>query len=331
MKNSSQFINDSVYNVNLKYVKLQNKTKELFFQCLSEGRDLDYFKAKLERLWAGVDKSYYEEEINEYEAIIHDINMEGRKVKEITTEEDGSLLFTLVPISVVEKQENRFIDIKEKEYSNSLKSYAYKNDKQEYLKLKVSRYNNQVVPYYSKKDGTLIRYVQLSTYEAMIHNTNLTRAGWNTTLNDGEYLGIRKYYIPYHSFSCPHCIEHQNIIMTKDDVLNLVGDVDEQEGDILHPNCKCTLTFFEPYTKIIKSNYSDAELEEQYNIRQKVNTLTLRKEEILTDIKIQKMLGNQDEIDKLNQKRNKINKEIRELKEALPTAELRKQVVAINR
>ena len=71
--------------------------------------------------------------------------------------------------------------------------------------------------------------------------------------------------------------------------------------------------------------------EEEYHIRQKTNTLTLRKEELLTDIKIQKSLGNQDEVDKLNSQRNRINKEIRELQEALPTDELRKQVVAINR
>ena len=66
-------------------------------------------------------------------------------------------------------------------------------------------------------------------------------------------------------------------------------------------------------------------------VRQKVNTLTLRKQDILTDMKIQKRLGNEDEVDILNQKRNKINKSIRELKEALPTEELKKQVVAINR
>ena len=48
-------------------------------------------------------------------------------------------------------------------------------------------------------------------------------------------------------------------------------------------------------------------------------------------MKIQKGLGNQDEVDNLNSTRNRINKEIRELKEALPTAELQKQVVAINR
>ena len=48
-------------------------------------------------------------------------------------------------------------------------------------------------------------------------------------------------------------------------------------------------------------------------------------------MKIQKSLGNQDEVDKLNSQRNAINKQIRSLAEALPTKALRKQVVAINR
>ena len=331
MKNSSQFISESVFRVNIKYARLQNETKELFFKCLEESRELAYFKAKLEKLWAGVDRKYYQEELNEYEALIHEINMMGKEHIEIVPDYEGTTLFALIPLSVSMKQENRFIKIKEKEYNNSINSKAYEVNKEEYLKMKVQRYNNQVVPYYSKTDGKLLRYVQLSTYESMIHNTNLTRAGWNTTLNDGDRVGIRKYYIPYHSFSCPHCIDHQNKIMTKEEVIDLVGDVEEQEGDILHPNCKCTLTFYDSYSKFNKPKYSDEELEEQYNIRQKVNTLTLKKEEVATDMRIQKMLGNQDEVDKLNQQRNKINKEIRELKEALPTESLRKQVVAINR
>jgi hypothetical protein len=80
-----------------------------------------------------------------------------------------------------------------------------------------------------------------------------------------------------------------------------------------------------------EDKYTDAEKEEFYHIRQKTNTLTLEKSRILTDMKIQKGLGNMDEYDKLNQKRNKVNSQIRELKDSLPNNELKKQVVAINR
>jgi hypothetical protein len=325
MKNSS--IADKVFAVNLNYVKLQNKTKELFFRCLDENRDFEYFKAELEKIWGNVDYSYLEEQIAEYQAEIHKKNTHQEKTKKGITKG----LFALVPLLVIMNTDKKFQNVKLREYTISLKSYAYKSDKQEYLKLKVKKYNNQIVPYYSQTTGELVRYVQPSTYDAMIQNTNLTRSGWNQTLSDGDEMGQAMFYIPGHSFSCPHCLEHQNKPMTREDVEDFIGKADETSGDILHPNCKCELSFYNKGTKIKKYKYSDSELEEQYQIRQKANTLTLRKEEILSDMRIQKSLGNQDEVDKLNQTRNRINKEIRELKEQLPNAELKKQVVAINR
>lgn len=327
MKNSS-FIQNEVFKINLEYVRLQNKTKELFFKCLDEGRDIEYFKAKLEELWGKIDHSYYDDKLVEYEQLIHeyyDIEYKDPIVPKFN-------YMTLIPIGVVLAQELRFKDDKSREYSISVNSYAYKNDKQDYLKKKVQKYTSQIVPYYNRTTGELMRYVDLSTYEAMIFNTNLTRDGWNTTLNDADYIGANLFYIPYHNFSCPECAAMQNKILTRDDVQRLIGHVEEEiEGDILHPNCKCVLTIYENGTKIRKTPYSDSELDEFYHTRQKINTLTLNKERILSDIKIQKSLGNQDEVDKLNQKRNAINSQIRELKGSLPTEELQKQVVAINR
>ena len=325
MKNSN-FIAESVFNVNLNYARMQNKTKELFFRCLDEERSYEYFKAELEKIWGKTNHTYIENQLAEYEIMVHEQNTQ--KKEEIKKDD---WLFALVPITVIMAVENKFEKVKEQEYKNSQKSYAYKNDKQEYLKKKVAKYNNQIVPYYSKTTGELIRYVQPSTYASMIHNTNLTRAGWNVTLNDADEVGVTQFWIPYHSFSCPHCIAHQNRILTKNEIISIAGRAEEAEGDILHPNCKCEITFYLPNTKFNKPKYSYGELEEQYNIRQKTNSLTLKKEEVLTDMKIQKRLGNQDAVDKLNQQRNKINKEIRELKKALPTESLKKQVVAINR
>lgn len=333
MKNSN-FISESVFNVNLNYVRLQNQTKELFFKCLEENRDVEYFKAKIKEIWGNIDYSYQEEQISEYEALIHSQNVEVIKEEKSKEKE---IFLPLVPSSAVFKIDKKFVDVKIREYNTSYNSYAYHNDKQEYLKLKVKRYNNQIVPYYSKETGEIIRYVQPSTYNSMIHNTNLTRSGWNTTLNDANRVGVEYFIIKYHPFSCPHCVAHQNIIMSKQEVIELAGVAEEMEGDILHPNCKCELRMIDSSFDLdeiespFRYNFTNEEKEEIYNIRQKTNSLTLKKEEILTDIKIQKMLGNQDEVDKLNQQRNKINKEIRKLKEALPTKELQIQVVAINR
>ena len=329
---SSSFINESVFSSNLKILKKQNETKELFFRCLDEERTLEYFKRELEKIWNNLDYSFLKDELVKYQEIIHEENIEGREeIEEVPTGEEGSL-FGLVPLTVILTQEGRYKRIKEREYRNSLMSFAYENDKEEYLKKKVSRYNDDTVPYYSKKNNDVVRHVSLNTYTSMIHNTNLTRTAWNTTLNDANKVGVELFYIPYHSFSCPDCIEHQNKIMTKEEVIDLVGSAEEAEGDILHPNCKCTLVMLSSGEAMIKkSELSDGEKEEIYDIRQKVNSLTLEKERLLTDIRIQKELGNQDEVDKLNQQRRKINSKIKNLQEELPTEELQKQVTAINR
>ena len=336
MKSSN--IADSVFAVNLHYTDLQNKTKELFFRCLDEKRNISYFEYELNKIWEDIDYSFMMDEITEYEDIIHSRNKEiieqknldGKKTTEVSA--IGNI-FALVPISVITGMENKFIKQKIKEYKVSLKSNAYKVDKDAYLKMKVQKYTDQIVPYYLKEPtstGKTIRYVDLSTYCSMIHNTNLTRTVWNQTIKDGEYMEHTLFYIPYHSFSCEHCLLHQNRIMTINEVLNIANNVNKQ-GNILHPNCKCVLTFYDNSVNFNYPRYTPSELAEQYKIRQRVNGLTLEKERVKTDIKIQKNLGNQDEVDKLNQQRNKINKNIRELKENLPTLELKKQVIAINR
>lgn len=329
MKNSNEFINESVFKVNFKYAKLQNQTKELFFKCLNEGRDLEYFKKQLEKLWGKLDHKFLQDELLEYEEIIHEQNLKG---KNIDAEETFSPLVALISLGVILGVEDKFKRIKEREYKNSLKSYAYKQDKKDYLKLKVAKYTNQIVPYYKKDTNQIQRYVQMSTYNSMIYNTNLTRAGWNTTLNDADLLQANEFWIPPHNFSCPYCAMYQGRVLSRSEVELYIGtEAEEQEGDILHPNCKCTLTIYDNGTQLRRPRYDEAQLEEQYKVRQKVNSLTLKKEEILTDMKIQKGLGNEDKVDELNQQRNKINSSIRELKQALPTAELQRQVVAINR
>lgn len=330
MKSSS--IAENVYMINLKYVMLQNQTKELFFECLQNGNDSEYFNYRVQELWQGVDHSFFNEQIDEYESLLHEqhLKLVNKKEEELEDKKTKDVL-SLVPIAVVLGVEKAFVKQKEKEYKKAIQSLAYKVDKDEYLKLKVQKYTNQIVPYYSTKTGKKIRDVELSTYASMIQNTNLTRAGWRTTIRDALLMEQTKFIIPYHSFSCPYCVEHQNKILTAKEVMNLVGHIEEQEGDILHPNCKCVLTFYDKDIDYKKPNYSKGELEEQYQIRQKTNSLTLEKEKIRTDMKIQRNLGNEDEYDKLNQQRNKINKEIRKLTEALPTTQLKKQVVAINR
>lgn len=331
MKNSNEYINESVFNVNLKYTEMQNKTKELFFKCLDEGRDLEYFKAKLNKLWNGIDRTYMADQLAEYEAIIHNKNIEMLGIE--TAPEDFKEyndFLSMMVAGVIIATEKKFINRVEIDYKNTLKSPVYKSDKTNYLSKKVITYKGEkVVPYYVKKTGQ-IRYVSMATYNAMVYNTEMTRKAWETSIKDAKELGYKDFYIPYHSFSCPHCIEHQEKRLYENEVISMFGEAVEKKGDILHPNCKCELLIYDLADKE-KSTLTDEEKAEIYHIRQKVNSLTLEKTRIKTDMKIQNRLSEQKEVDKLNQKRNKVNAQIRELKSSLPTKELQKQVVAINR
>ena len=339
MKNSSEYINSSVFRVNQKYTNLQNKTKELFFKCLDEGRSLEYFEKELNKIWGNLDRSFMQKELAEYESIIHENNMAMLQIQETTPKEARKTnnFFTMVAAAVILATEKKFTNYVKKDYKKTLKSYAYLDDKKNYLSKRVETYNDEkVVPYHIKKTGE-VRHVSMAAYNAMIHNTNMTRAAWNATLNDASWLGYKEFYIPYHSFSCPYCVAHQERRIPLSEVMEYVAEVDVKEagyssvqGDILHPNCKCTLLIYDAAKKD-KSKLTDFEKDEIYHTRQKMNTLTLEKSRIITDMRIQERLGNMDEYDKLNQKRNKVNSQIRELKSSLPTEELQKQVVAINR
>lgn len=336
MKKSDFFINKSVFKVNLKYTKLQNETKELFFRCLDEERSEKYFSKELDKIWGNLDHSFMDNDIEEYKRIIHDNNLQLFELAMPKTEKQvkkENSFFDIISAVVIIGYEKKFVKQQEKEYESSLKSPLYREDKKEYLSMLVPKKDvNGIVPYYIKSTGK-VREVPLNVYASMVHNTNLTRSAWNQTLNDADEFKIDKFYIPFHNFSCPECLSHQNKIMSREDVELLIGDVAlEKEGNILHPNCKCVLTpYYSGLTKMKAKPYSKSTLKEQYDIRQKMNSLTLKKERLLTDLRIQKRLDNQEQVDKLNQRKRKINSQIRELKEELPTEELQKQVVAINR
>lgn len=329
MKSSS--IADSVFSVNLKYTRLQNKTKELFFKCLEEEKSVDYFEKELYKIWGTDNSNYIEEEVQQYRAYLHEEN-----TGEVLTKEEKKKINVVGIVGVVGSialANELFKKAKTKEYKIRIDSYGYKTNKDEYLEKLVPKYTNDIKPYYKqgqpKTKDNIVRYVSPSTYNSMTYNTCLTRNGWIQTLNDGNDMGIQYYFIPSHNFSCPYCAEFQEKRMTAKQCHNLLGTADEGETELLHPNCKCELAFYDSGVRFKSLNYS--QIEEEYHIKQKVNTLQLKKEELLSDKKIYKGLGDQGGIDKVNSQIKKVNSSIKELQQALPTTELKKQVVARNR
>lgn len=317
MKNSS-FIAISVFALNMYYTKKQNKSKEKFFEYLDKGISPEEFEQELIKVWGKDNSKYIKEEITKFREQVHQENTNSKlDLSKVT-------LAGLGVTSLINETNKSFLEKKVKEYTLRFNSPLLKSDKQEYLKKLVPKYTNDTKGYYSQ--GRLVRNVKPSTYNSMVYNTTLTRNGWIQTLNDGEEDQL--FYIPAHNFCCPICASYQGRIFTREEAIETLGEADEVEGDILHPNCKCVLTFYQnqPTPRL-----NMAQVEEEYYIRQKVNGLTLKKEELLTDIRIQKGLGNQDQVDKLNQQRNKINSQIRSLKNQLDSEEKQKQVTAIYR
>lgn len=341
MKNSSEFIAKQVFLTNVFYINKQNKTKELFFRCLREKRSNSYFQNELHKIWGNVNHKFMDKQIEKLMMMVHSNNVDeainiGRLEGIYKETEDwvmGDEYFKLTPEEYFRRFERKFEQNVNRVYKRS-KDSIRDLDSETYLQKTLDRYDkniNQVITYFNKS-GQALRQVQLATYLSMVHNTNLTRAGWNQTMSDSERVGNNYFIIPYHPFSCLHCFEYQNRPLSRYEVENIIGvEAREQVGDILHPNCKCTLSIYWDSSQVRNRVYNTDEVESMYDLRQKVNSLTLEKSKLRTDMKIAKEVGNEALADKNRQRINAINKTIRGIKTELPTNSLKKQITAIKR
>lgn len=340
MKSSSELISKQVFSVNAFYTKKQNETKILFFKCLKEKKSEEYFSKEVSKIWDGVDHKFMDKQLLKLKELVHSNNVEealniGRLKKKYDPTMDWIIedeYFRLTPESEFQRFEQRFKNNAENIYNRSFNSMDSQGET--YIDDRMKTYNkdvNQVVSYFDKA-GRVVRQVQLSSYLSMIHNTNLTRAGWNQTIGDSAFLERTSFIIPYHSFSCPHCLSYQNRVLSLDEVMEKIGDTAiDSQGDLLHPNCKCTLSIYWDSSQKQATRYTEEESKEFYKLRQKVNTLTLEKSNLRTDMKIYKDLGDEASADKCRQRINAINRTIRGIKKDLPINELQTQITAIYR
>ncbi len=355
MQKSSEEIARYVYLVNVRYTNKQNKTKEIFFKYLEENKSKQEFEKEISKIWDNVNHDFMNKQIKKLQKTVNKDNVEqavniGRMNKKPIYQQTKDWVinneyFKLTP-------ESDFIKFEQKYKQNVVRNYERSQiaidsyDRDTYLANKLGSYNknvNQVITYFSK-EGVPLRKVQLSTYLSMLHNTDLTRSAWNQTMRDAEYLNATRFIIPYHPFCCNECYYYMNRPLSKLEVEQLIdktynvdiveiltGNREQVVGDILHPNCKCTLDIYWSDKQISSISYSPMEIDKQYKIRQKINGLTLERSNLRTDMKIAKELGNQELVDKNKAKISVINSNIRSLKSELPTSSLQKQATAIKR
>ena len=342
----SKEIGEAVYSINAHYTELQNKTKILYFTYLQQNKSTEAFSKQVEKIWGNIDHKFMDKQIAKLQEHIHSDNVKiAVDIKRIDGIEyfkvDNEWIineeyFKLVPESEFNKFERKFMERVIKYYSKKKKILEDKSEmeKEIYLEQYLNRYDeriNQVVAYYNK-DGGIQRYVQLSSYLSMLHNVDLTRSGWNQTLSDSDYLGINMFIIPYHPFSCEYCQAYQNKPLTKEYVIQVLGlEAEEQIGDILHPNCKCTLSLLWDISQIERITPNYMQDQENYNIRQKVNGISLTRNKLEVDLQLARKLGNEGMVDKIEKRLWKLSNQEQRLINKLPNATLKKQVVAINR
>ena len=343
----SKEIGEAVYSINAHYTELQNKTKILYFTYLQQNKSTEAFSKQVEKIWGNIDHEFMDKQIAKLQEHIHSDNVKiAIDIKRIDGIEyykigDSDWIinqkhFKLVPESEFNKFERKFMERVIKDYSKKKKILDSKSkiEREIYLEEYLNRYDeriNQVVAYYNK-DGGIQKYVQLSSYLSMLHNVDLTRSGWNQTLSDSDYLGINTFIIPYHPFSCEYCQVYQNKPLTKEYVVEVLGlEAEEQIGDILHPNCKCTLSLLWDYSQIERITPNYMQEQENYQIRQKVNGISLTRNKLEVDLQLARKLGNEGMVDRLEKRLWKLSNQEQRLINKLPNATLKKQVVAINR
>lgn len=310
----SLFIEDSVLYASNQYYRLIFNTKSLFFDYLNNSKSLEEFERESSKLWDNVDHSYMKKQIEELEELIKVRDLDGRKI--INPNAEYTQFYELV-------SEDRFIEV-EKLYKKAIDNY-YKGrlktvskeyvNKEAYLSKIVDKYDSiqAIIPYFNK-DGSVRSYHNIASYNSMLYNVNMNRAGWNRTLYDSELLERDLLYLPAHPYACPLCAEWQGKIYSSSGKSTKYPPKDiAVDGGVGHPNCKHQWLIYWGEHQLQDNKYNSDEWEQKYQNKQKIQSLQLERTKLKNDRSIFENIGNYEEVDRINQQIRRINSSIREL------------------
>ncbi len=347
------FIDDKVWKALEKYTRMDNTTKEKFFDSLLHKVPVNEYSKEIEKLWGDIDHSYMDRTIKELEKMVIQRDFKDYEMytkKKITKRsiklqnfwEEYKLykkkMYELHPGRDFTTIERRYINRHIKLYKNFLKSVEKSDDIERTLTGFMKRYDqlNSTVPYFSHKTGKIIRYVDVGTYNSMLYNVNLTRSAWNRVFYDSLLLGEHLFYLEPHTYSCPGCAYYHGYVYadrgaTPEELIEMkphahpyityidqvLEDYGNQGTTIGHPNCSHV---WQPYIsdkQISKDKYNSPEWEEKYKTKQKIQSLDLKKSRLLADRRIYNNLGQQDLVDKTTSKIKRIREQKKELEKSL--------------
>lgn len=182
----------------------------------------------------------------------------------------------------------------------------------DYLAEKVSKFDKvEKTVAYRNADGSIKSYQDISTYDSMKFNTDLRQNAWDETIRNAREKGNDLVYVYAHPFACPLCQEWHG---KKYSLTGATPGVPllqtAYDGGLGHPNCAHQIT--EYHGEPNDTSYSSEEWTEKYKLKQKKQSLELKRTRLKNDRKIYKELGSQKDIDEINKKIQKLNKKIKE-------------------
>lgn len=297
-----------------KYDKKLNKTELTYFRNLLEEKSPQEMLEYLNKEYT-IDHTYMIKAIDEIKQII----MKKDKIKKL--ELLRQVIPNLLEINPIEDFKRSELDYAQRvlnKYTQDLADIKTQKDKTKYLTTKIKTYSRNVeqyIPYFH--NGFVWSMQNLATYNSMLYNVNLTRTAWNQSYKDSILLENDKFIINTHPFACPHCLQHQGKIYTRQELEDIVGiAVEDGAKEILHPNCKCTLSIYWDKSQLERQNKTT---EEDYRLDQKAKSLQRQINKRRTEKQAFEDIGNEEMADERRKQLSRMYEELRGIKKQMET------------
>lgn len=297
-----------------RYDKKLNKTELTYFRNLLEEKNPQEMLEYLNKEYT-IDHTYMIKAIDEIKQLIK------KKDKIKTFEAIRDIIPNLLEINPIEDFKRSELDYAQRvlnKYTQDLADIKTQKDKTKYLTTKIKTYTRNVeqyIPYFH--DGFVWSMQNLATYNSMLYNVNLTRTAWNQSYKDNILLENDKFIINTHPFACPHCLQHQGKIYTRQELEDIIGiAVEDGAKEILHPNCKCTLSIYWDKSQLERQNKTT---EEDYRLDQKAKSLQRQINKRRTEKQAFEDIGNEEMADERRKQLSRMYEELRGIKGQMET------------
>lgn len=311
--NIKNFIDEQVLYIATKYDQKLHKTEKEYILGLLNNKSPEEMLEYLEKEYT-IDHSYMIKTLEELKEKV--AKADGTTLQEQRRQPD---LLEINPIDKFTVEEQSYSDRVMNKYVQDLADIGSQEDKEAYLSTKIKNYDKNVEqfkPYFH--NGVVSSMQNLSTYNSMLYNVNLTRTAWNQAYKDSFVLDNDKFIINSHPFACEHCLEHEGKVYTRKELQDIVSiSVEEGATEILHPNCKCTISLYWDSSQ----KQQNLTTPKDYELDQREKGITRQLEKLRTEKDLYKEIGNnklaqrkQEQIRRLLEERKNIQQQMENIR-----------------